>query len=384
MPQARVAIFMAIRALISPGQKVVLSPYTIYDVVNMVICAGGVPVFADIDRATCNLATEKVEELLDRDTGAVLVTHLHGLAMDLQRLAQVCRQRNIALIEDAAQAFGALSAGRPAGTVGDVGIYSFGLYKNINAFYGGILVTRRKDLHDRLGAEMAALPMQKLLPLIRRVAYGLMTEVMTWPPFFQLLPFRVFRYAYLHDVESLNRRVREENNPQIKREIPASYLRRMRAVQARLAIKGLARVDADTSVRLGLARLYHEGLAGVPGLTLPPLREDSSHVYMQYPIQCADRKALVKHMMAMGCDVMPQHLRNCAAVECFAPYRRECPNAEATANSVVILPTYAKYSRQDVERNIRAIRAYFARETAGAPSTDGSKSALVGIGAARL
>src|SRR5215468_5651367 len=55
MPQARVAIFMALRALISPGQKVILSPYTIYDVINMVICAGGIPVFADIDRATCNL-----------------------------------------------------------------------------------------------------------------------------------------------------------------------------------------------------------------------------------------------------------------------------------------------------------------------------------------
>src|SRR5262249_9961833 len=200
--QARLGIYLAVKNLIKPGQKVILSPYTIYDVVNMVICAGGIPVFADIDRATCNLLPDKVEALLDRDTGAVLVTHLHGLAMDLQELAGLCRRTNIPLIEDAAQPFGARSSGQPAGTVGDVGIYSFGLYKNINAFYGGMLITSRKELHKRLSTEMTALPTQKLLPLIRRVGYGLMTEVMTWPPFFRVLPFQVFCYASLHHVES--------------------------------------------------------------------------------------------------------------------------------------------------------------------------------------
>ncbi|MGA2139716.1 MAG: DegT/DnrJ/EryC1/StrS family aminotransferase [Verrucomicrobiia bacterium] len=383
MPQARVGIFMAIRGLISPGQKVILSPYTIYDVVNMVICAGGVPVFADIDRATCNLNPESVKELLDLNTGAVLVTHLHGLTMDLQELAETCRQKRVPLIEDAAQALGARSGGQPVGTIGDAGIYSFGLYKNVNAFYGGMVVTKRKDLHDRLRAELEALPIQKLLPLLQRVGYGLMTELLTWPPFFRLLPFHVFRYAYLHDVESLNRRVREENDPQIKRALPPRYLRRMRPVQARLAVKALSRVDPDSAIRLGFARMYQEGLSDLPELLLPPFRQDGSHIYIQYPIQYPDRKALVKHMMRMGCDVMAQHMRNCADMECFGEFHRECPNARATANAVVVLPTYSKYARQDVERNIRAIRAFFGKETAKAPGTRRAEPALAAEAATR-
>src|SRR5262249_49398278 len=83
MPQARVGIFLVLRALTRTKRKVILSPYTIHDVINMVICAGAEPVFADIDRATCNIATTAVGQLIDDDTAAVMVTHLHGLACDI-------------------------------------------------------------------------------------------------------------------------------------------------------------------------------------------------------------------------------------------------------------------------------------------------------------
>jgi dTDP-4-amino-4,6-dideoxygalactose transaminase len=367
MPRARVGIYLTLKTLISPGQNVILSPYTIYDVVNMVICAGGVPVFADVDRKTCNPDPDCVERLIDHQTGAVLVTHLHGLAMDLAHLAEVCRRRNVPLVEDCAQAFGARVGGRPVGTFGDAGIYSFGMYKNVNAFFGGMVVTRRTELHEALAAEVAGWPYQEFWSLMKRVGSALCTELVTWPPLFGLLAFRVFRYACLNDIESLNKRVRDENNPHAKHTIPESYLRRMCPLQARLALDGLARLERDAARRLAFARRYHEGLSDLDELICPPWREDGSHVYLQYPIQAADRKALVKHMMRQGCDVAVQHMRNCADLTCFGPFRRECPNAQATAESTVVLPTYPKYREKDVERNIRAVRSFFVKRpgTAG-------------------
>lgn len=68
-----------------------------------------------------------LERLVDADTGAVLVTHLHGLACDMDRISAFCRTRGVPLVEDAAQAFGARFGGRPVGTFGDVGVYSFGV-----------------------------------------------------------------------------------------------------------------------------------------------------------------------------------------------------------------------------------------------------------------
>ena len=93
MPQARVGIYLALKALINRGDAVVMSPYTIADVVNMVIAAGGRPVFADIRRETCNIDPAEVERLIDDTTGAVLITHLHGLAADPDKIANICRAR---------------------------------------------------------------------------------------------------------------------------------------------------------------------------------------------------------------------------------------------------------------------------------------------------
>lgn len=362
MPQARVGIFMAVRALISPGQKVVLSPYTIFDVINMVICAGGLPVFADIDRETCNMNPGQAAELIDEDTGAVFVTHLHGLAMEVEELANVCREKGVPLIEDASQAFGTRLRGRPVGTFGDAGIFSFGMYKNLTTFYGGLVVTRREEVHRRLSAELADFLPQELGGLLKKVTNGLMTDVATHPLLFRHLTFWLFRYGYLHDVEFLNKRVRVEDNPQIKRVVPENYLRRMRPVQARTALRRLSRVDEDSRRRIELARLYHEGLGDLDGLICPPFREDGSHLYTYYPIQHADRHALIRHMMKEGCDVGAQHLKNCADLACFEEFQRECPNTRATANETILLPTYPRYSRKDVERNIRVIREFFGRK----------------------
>ena len=359
MPQARVGIFLAVRALISAGQKVVLSPYTIHEVINMVICAGGVPVFADVERESCNLNCRQVEELIDADTGAVLVTHLHGLAMDVRRLAEVCREKKIALIEDAAQAFGARLHGQSVGTYGDAGIYSFGMYKNLNTFYGGMVVTRHEQLFHRLSTELASFPPQELSASLKKVTHGFLTDLATYPPLFRSLTFRLFRFGYLHDIEVLNKQVRVEDNPQMKRVVPESYLCRMRPMQARVGLRGISRVDQDTQVRIAFARVYHEGLRDLDQLTLPPFLENGSHIYTYYPIQFADRHALVRYLMKEGCDLAVQHLKNCADLPCFKEFHRDCPNARATANETILLPTYPRYSPEDVKRNIRAIQAFF-------------------------
>ena len=107
---ARVGIYLALKHLIRKGQKVILSPYTISDVVNMVLCAGGVPVFADIEEGgSCNIDAAIVADLLDteKNIGAVLVSHFYGLVCNLAPILAKCGEKRIPVIEDAAQAFGA-------------------------------------------------------------------------------------------------------------------------------------------------------------------------------------------------------------------------------------------------------------------------------------
>lgn len=358
-PRARVAIHLAVKALIQPGQKVVLSPYTIADVVNMVVSAGGVPVFADIERETCNVDPAEIEKLVDADTGAVLVTHLHGLACDMDVIPRITSERGVALIEDAAQAFGVRFAGRPVGSFGDAGIFSFGKYKNVNAFLGGVLLTRHAEVAASVRAGLAEWPLQDPPQLLGEVAHGLATDLATWPPLFRSLTFWVFRFAFLQELSILNKQVSFDDAPELHRELQAGYRRRMTPLQARLVLRQLARVDEFTRERIERARLYHEGLRDVPELMLPPLRTDFSHMYTYFPVQADDRNALLRHLMKQGRDVAGQHIKNCADFPAFEAWHRDCPNARKTAASLVLLPTYPRYGLGEVEANVRVIREYF-------------------------
>jgi dTDP-4-amino-4,6-dideoxygalactose transaminase len=84
-------------------------------------------------------------------------------------------------------------------------------------------------------------------------------------------------------------------------------------------------------------------------------------MYTYFPVQAEDRQDLLRHMMRERRDLAAQHLHNCADLPCFTEFHRDCPNARKTAKSVVLLPTYPRYSRRDVDLNVASIRRYFGR-----------------------
>jgi dTDP-4-amino-4,6-dideoxygalactose transaminase len=358
-PMARTGIYLALRALISPGQSVVLSPYTISDVVNMVICAGGRPVFADVQSSTCNIDPDEVARLIGDDTGAVLATHFYGLACDIEAIADLCRRRGVALIEDAAQAFGTKVNGRAVGTFGDAGIFSFGMYKDVTCFRGGMVVTNRQDVRDSISGELAAAPFEDEGAVLGAMASAAVTDLVTTPWLFRPLFFRLFRFGQLHQVDALNRRFAFDRSPEIKREIPDTYLRRLTPGQARVALGHMGGADANAAIRIRSAHKYHNGLRDIDGLSLPPFRDDGSHSYFYYPVQVQNRESLVAFALRHGRDIAISHHRNCATMECFAEFAANCKNAAQVAGDIVYLPTYPGFSDIEIERTIDVLRVYF-------------------------
>jgi perosamine synthetase len=361
VPQDRVGVYFVVKALVRPGRKIVLSPYTLSDVINMVICAGAVPVFADIDRKTCNVDPNEVEQLVDSETDAVLVTHLHGLVCDMPRITEICRRRGVRLIEDAAQAFGSRLGGVETGAFGDAGVFSFGMYKNVTGFYGGMVVTGDPTAAEAVCESMRGLPLQQVGRLLRKAASALATDIATYPPVFKALTYRVFRKAYLSGWQFFNRRITIEDDVRRKTAVPPHYLVRMSPAQARVVLRSLPQVDRDARARIEAAQLYDAGLSDIPDLLLPPLRMDGSHTYTYYPLQCPERLQLIEHMLKQGRDVAVQHLRNCAELDAFRDVARQCPRASATAKQTILLSTYPRFTLKEVERNVAAIRSFYGR-----------------------
>ncbi|MDX8391377.1 MAG: DegT/DnrJ/EryC1/StrS family aminotransferase [Mariprofundaceae bacterium] len=359
-PMCRMGIYHAVKYSITAERKrVLMSPYTIADVVNMVINAGGEPVFVDIEAESCNINPAEVEKLIDKQTASVLVTHLHGIAANIAPIRSLCDQFGALLLEDTAQAFGARLNGQNLGAIGGAGVLSFGTYKNINGWYGGAVVSDNKALIDSVRDEVDRYAYQSAGFLAKRILKGCLTDIATSPVLFSLMTYWVFRFGHLNHIRWINKFVETELDLSRHDRLPEHYLRQMTPFQSRFVMSQIDVVDEDSENRIAKAELYYQGLKHIEELTIPTVGEGGSRIFTYYPVQYKKRGELLRFFMQEKRDVAAQHLKCCADLPAFSRFYRDCPVARKTAAEVILLPTYPSYSLQQVHRNIQVMNDFF-------------------------
>ncbi len=153
-----------VAAGIEPGQEVILPGITWPSVVYAIIKAGGVPRTVDISAGSLCLTAEAVEEAITERTFAVLATHLFGSQCDMEALCEVAARHRVLVIEDAAQAVGAVQRGRSCGTWGLAGAFSLNDKKVLACGEGGVIVTDDNELMDELRIHQLILPERANVP----------------------------------------------------------------------------------------------------------------------------------------------------------------------------------------------------------------------------
>jgi dTDP-4-amino-4,6-dideoxygalactose transaminase len=131
---------------IGPGDEVIVPSFTFAATANAVALTGATPVFADIDLDFFTISPLSIQKLITKKTKAVLPVHLYGQPANMPQILQICKSNNLFVVEDAAQAHLAKINGKPVGTWGDVGCFSFYPTKNMTSGEGGMIVTRSPDL----------------------------------------------------------------------------------------------------------------------------------------------------------------------------------------------------------------------------------------------
>jgi dTDP-4-amino-4,6-dideoxygalactose transaminase len=139
----------AILANLGLGDEVIMPSFTFTSTANAVVLRGATPVFVDIDARTLNIDPSAVAEAVTDKTRAITAVHYAGVVAEMDALTQIARDRNLVLVEDAAQAYGSTYRGRQAGSLGDIAAFSFHETKNIICGEGGAIVLNRPELTDR-------------------------------------------------------------------------------------------------------------------------------------------------------------------------------------------------------------------------------------------
>lgn len=145
------AIMIALKAMgIGPGDEVIIPAYTFIATAAAVLLANAIPVMADIDPLTYNICPDSVRRLITPRTKALIPVHIAGNPADMTSMLAIAKEHGLRVLEDAAQAHGAIWNGKMAGTIGCAGTYSFQSSKNLSCGEGGAIVTNHDDLAVRL------------------------------------------------------------------------------------------------------------------------------------------------------------------------------------------------------------------------------------------
>lgn len=221
---------------IEPGDEIIVSPWTMSASATAILHWNAIPVFADIEKETFNIDVDSIEKNISPHTRAILAVDIFGHSADINSLRAIANKYNLRIISDTAQSPGALYKGKFAGTLSDIGGFSFNYHKHIHTGEGGILVTNDSYLAERM-------------QLIRNHAEAVVAKKGT---------------------KNLNNMI--------------GYNFRLGEIESAIGIEQLKKLSKYVSRRQMLAKKLTEGLSSLKGLRPPVVKNDCTHSYYVYPI----------------------------------------------------------------------------------------------------
>lgn len=289
------------------GDEVITVPNTAVPTVSAISSAGARPVFVDIMPDTCTLDVNQIEKKITKETSVILPVHLYGHPAEMEQILRIARAHNLKVVEDACQAHGAKYFDKYAGTIGDLGCFSFYPTKNLGAYGdGGMVVTNDKELYERL-------------VMLRN--YGEVKK-------------------FTSKIEGFNSRLDE--------------------IQAAVLRVKLRYLDEWNNVRKNIAKLYGQLLKD-SDIQLPCEKEWADHVYHLFVIRVNKRDALRQYLEERGIGTHIHYPIPIHQQEAYGKlgYRKgDFPVSEKNADEILSIPIYPELTTDEVETVARCIKEF--------------------------
>lgn len=299
-----VALHLALLAYdIGPGDEIIVPTLTYIATANAVSYCGAKPVFVDSEPETWNIDPRRIEEKITPNTKGIIVVHLYGHPANMDSILEIAKKYDLFVIEDAAEAHGALYKNRIVGSIGDIGTFSFFGNKIITTGEGGMVITN----NDKLAEKIRLLKSQGMDPKHRY-----------W--------FPIVGYNY-----------------------------RMTNIQAAIGLAQLETIDFHLKKRREVANYYYEYLREVPNVILPVEKPWAKNVYWMFSIVLdknipIERDALIDKLYKEGIETRPFFY----PMHILPPYKdlqnEDCfPVADNISSRGLNLPTHSNLGKEDVE-----------------------------------
>jgi len=303
--------------------KVICPSLTFVATANAILYTGATPVFADISSVDeLTISPDDIESRIDERARSIVVVHYGGFPCDMDRIMEMARKHDLFVVEDTAHAIGAEYGGHKVGTIGDVGCFSFFSNKNMTTAEGGMVVTDRADLAEKVRAARS---------------HGMTT--VTWD--------RYKGHSHSYDVVGLG------------------FNYRIDEIRAGLGLVQLGKLDANNRRRSALWAFYREKLEGIEAVRVPFSRARGVSSCYIFPVLLSDqidRKDFMDYLRARGIQTSIHY----PPVHLFSYYRElvtsnvDVPLTEYVGRREVTLPLFPAMGEEQVEYVVASIKDYLS------------------------
>ncbi len=291
------ALQIALMAVdMKPGDEIISTPFTFVATTETIALLGGVPVYVDVDEKTYNIDVNKIEAKITPKTKAIMPVHLYGQPAEMDKIMELAKQYNIKVIEDAAQAFGAVYKNKKVSSIGDIGTISFFPSKNLGAFGdAGMVTTNDSELEKKM----------------------------------RIIAAHGSKRRYYHDILGINSR--------------------LDTIQAAVLNVKLKYLESYHDARIKAAGMYNERFKDIiePPFVLPYVK----HIYHQYSIRVPKRDLMQEFLKSNGIPSMiyypvPLHLQQAYR---YNYNEGDFPVTEALSRDIISLPMHTELSEEQID-----------------------------------
>ncbi len=357
VPSARYGLYLLLQAMgIGEGDEVIVPALTYFAVPAMIPLLGARPVFADIGLTSHVLDPDAFEAAITPKTRAVVPTHLFGTPCDMDAIRGIAARHGVKVIEDCAQSTGARYKNIRVGNLGDAAYYTFGLTKNMTTLSGAMITTDDAAVASRIRGTIRAGGLTDKKKLAKEAATGLAMFLATHP---------LVYWATVHPAVVLGNAMGQDpihdrfGEAEVRYDsLPPHYktASQARGAQAAVGLRQLDRLEQLNGARIRNGRRLDEGLAHVPGLTVPTYPQGAEPIYMSFVVHHARRDALAAALRTRGVDTTVGYMSDLSTNPLFAEFAARCPNASRAHQELLHIPVHPNLQPRDLDHMIEATR----------------------------
>lgn len=362
--KARIGLFHILSFLFKNNKtknKIILSSFTVFDMINMVLLSGFEPIFIDHYKNSSQINIDQLKEKINEfndEVGAVLLTHYNVNNSELSEISNICKQNKIILIEDCAISIGSKFDNDYVGKFGDYSIFSFGFYKFINVLSGGMIFSKNKDFYNFVIEKEKNWEEIKIYNLYKLIIKSFFVRLISSKIIFKLI-FPIIKFAYKSDITLIKKLLTNDPKPHKKENFPSEYKFRLSQTQINDIIFQFKNLKYLRKLREINYRTYSEGIKNEKIIFFHNKQNLlNENAYLNFPIIVKDKNKFISYMLDNEIDISPQFYRSVNELSFLRKYSKTTKLIQDSVSNLVTLPTYSEINKYYIRKIIETINKY--------------------------